>query len=362
MSKALTFDTHTVISNGFDFDGGLLAQLKQFKGGPVQIVVSDVVVREIEKHLTEHTKRARDAMINSHRTGVRFGLASEKKSPSAEIDAAPIAKERTKAFLSSIGATVLSTEEVSLEAVLTRYFDQSPPFLGERGKQKEFPDAIALMALDAWATKSKKELLAVSGDGDWKAYAETSPNISHTSDLAEAMQGFQDNLAAATTAIQKLLETIEAKPESELGDLFNILLTIAVEDTAFDADGDSMYTTELTSIEVDVDDWSFSRKGKALPFKIVSLHGDLSTIEIPVRISVTADVSFLLSAYDSIDKDYVELGDLSVKRSIAFETSILVTFKGKLESNLVTVEQIELLETGITLQMGNLDRDMTYDE
>jgi hypothetical protein len=40
-----------VQNNGFHFDGGLLAQLKQFKNGPSLVVVSEVGVREVLKHL-----------------------------------------------------------------------------------------------------------------------------------------------------------------------------------------------------------------------------------------------------------------------------------------------------------------------
>lgn len=45
----ITFDTQTVETNSFHFDGGLLAQLKQFKAGPVRVVLSEIVVKEIIK-------------------------------------------------------------------------------------------------------------------------------------------------------------------------------------------------------------------------------------------------------------------------------------------------------------------------
>jgi hypothetical protein len=54
---AITFDTQTVETNSFHFGGGLLSQLKQFKDGPVRVVVSEMVVREIFKHLVEKTRQ-----------------------------------------------------------------------------------------------------------------------------------------------------------------------------------------------------------------------------------------------------------------------------------------------------------------
>jgi hypothetical protein len=63
----ITFDTQTVESNSFHFDGGFLSKLKQFKDGPVRVVVSEIVVLEIFKHLVEKTRAARDAAISAHK-------------------------------------------------------------------------------------------------------------------------------------------------------------------------------------------------------------------------------------------------------------------------------------------------------
>jgi hypothetical protein len=66
----ITFDTQTVETNAFHFDGGLLSQLKQFKDGPVRVVVSEIIVREIFKHLVEKTRAARDSAVSAHKKAV----------------------------------------------------------------------------------------------------------------------------------------------------------------------------------------------------------------------------------------------------------------------------------------------------
>ena len=55
--EALTFDAQTVQHNGFHFDGGLLAHLKQFKSGPIKVIASAVVINEIHKHLRTCSSR-----------------------------------------------------------------------------------------------------------------------------------------------------------------------------------------------------------------------------------------------------------------------------------------------------------------
>ena len=76
-SRSRAFDTQTVETNSFHFDGGLLSQLKQFRDGPVRLVVSEIVVREIFKHLVEKTRAARDAAAAAHKKAVDHGLASQ---------------------------------------------------------------------------------------------------------------------------------------------------------------------------------------------------------------------------------------------------------------------------------------------
>ena len=49
----LTLDTQVFTTNNFDFDGGWLAQVKQFKDGPIDVVISSVVAREARNQLSE---------------------------------------------------------------------------------------------------------------------------------------------------------------------------------------------------------------------------------------------------------------------------------------------------------------------
>jgi hypothetical protein len=41
-------------------------------------------------------------------------------------------------------------------------------------KKSEFPDALALLSLERWATQNKSLVLLVSADGDWKKLVEQS--------------------------------------------------------------------------------------------------------------------------------------------------------------------------------------------
>ena len=182
---SITIDAETVERNSFHFNAGLLTQLKQFVNGPTQVVISIVVESEILRHLTERTQSAKNAVDTAHKKAVEFGLKSPKDIAFAEPspDARVVAKTRLKKFVKEIGAHILQVNEVPIEEVFQKYFSAAPPFAVSGKKKNEFPDAVALMSLEAWANKNNKRVLAVSGDKDWAAYADKSERIDVISDL-----------------------------------------------------------------------------------------------------------------------------------------------------------------------------------
>lgn len=57
-----------------------------------------------------------------------------------------------------------------VESVFEKYFEKQYPFAG-KGKEKEFPDAFALQAIEKYATDNQvKKVIVLSEDGDMKDY------------------------------------------------------------------------------------------------------------------------------------------------------------------------------------------------
>ena len=59
---ALCIDTNIFRETGYAFDKGLPAQLTQFAGSPVKVVISEIVHREMKRHLSESIGEARAAL------------------------------------------------------------------------------------------------------------------------------------------------------------------------------------------------------------------------------------------------------------------------------------------------------------
>lgn len=188
---AFTIDTNAIIHGGMNFEAGLLAQLDQFKDGPIQFVVSEIVVRETLKHLSANTKKARDSARSALDCASQLGLLAPdtaKAAIDALADSRTIARSKVASFLESTGAETVPANLCAIDALLKSYFDPAPPFEATGDKKNEFPDALALLSLEAWAKVAGKTVLAASSDKGWQSFAEKSEHIFVEGDLARAMQ------------------------------------------------------------------------------------------------------------------------------------------------------------------------------
>jgi hypothetical protein len=57
---AITIETNNLHHSGISLETGLLGQLEQFKDAPVDFVLSEIVTREVLKHLQQMAKDGRD--------------------------------------------------------------------------------------------------------------------------------------------------------------------------------------------------------------------------------------------------------------------------------------------------------------
>ncbi len=194
---ALTLDANIFHRNGFDLEAGMLGQLSQFKEGSTQFVLSEIVIREVHKHLKFQAKEARDDLGRAIKKCVRNALLSPEATANLEAAHAAAlsdgvsARKRLEAFLANTGATIVHADQTDIKELLRLYFAPSPPFEASGKKKHEFPDAIALLSLEAWAKSKDKKILAISDDGGWSSFAEKSEFIDVEKDLAVALQKLQ---------------------------------------------------------------------------------------------------------------------------------------------------------------------------
>lgn len=363
---AITIDTQVVYSNDLELDTGLVGQLDQFKGGLVQFLLSEIIVREIHKPLTEKAKATHDALNKAIRAGRSNGQLSDPLCTELEairdgmIKPSEHAKNQLSNFAASTGAEVVAADTVDVKPLLDRYFRNDAPF-ASKGKKNEFPDAIALLTLERWAIENQKRILAVSNDGDWKSFAVQSDHIDVVEDLGKALEILND-LAEETVPLAKSVLGLVAAGDPDLTQNLRSSLEYAVE-------------TETPYLEFD-GPMPGEDEGATLSlvgFEIPGLHDDSTEIDIvrvgtqgfafrvPVCITanVYAEISF--SIRDSIDKDYVPMGSTSVEQETEFDAFLLLEVSHFLDdeedeaSVVYEIDNVELLDAPSSVDVGYID-------
>ena len=82
----------------------------------------------------------------------------------------------------------------SLEDVVNWYFQIEPPFFPGK-KQKEFPDAFILSALESYHQEHQASIAVVSSDGDFMRSCATRPYMTHYSRLEKYAEAFKPELS-----------------------------------------------------------------------------------------------------------------------------------------------------------------------
>jgi hypothetical protein len=365
---AITLDTCNFEGNGNRFERGLLAKLSQFNDTDVKFVLSDVVAGEVMIHVT---KEAEDSM-----SAVRTALKEVGRcwqTTNDQRDAAlkalfntesprDLAKRRFDAFIAATQLEIIdSGGRVDVTKLLNDYFSVNPPFGISANKKNEFPDAIALHALDAWADENNFLLLAVSKDGDWKKYCKNSEHIVIVDDLALALSYFHQNAEVACARLEQRLNDGMLTLDSYL----DSAVQYAVERINFIPEVNSGYffdaelgDVEVTAIELQRDAY----EGGA--FRVVDKPEEnvlVAEAEIEVTINVTADFTFSIT--DSIDKDEVYIGSASPTTEQVLSFKVLLTFEGDLAEDAEVVEaEINAPKSSMYVDFGEVGPDWEPDE
>jgi hypothetical protein len=336
--SAITLDSSVFDGNGNRFEHGLLPRLAQFKTTDVLFALSDVVAGEVCRHVTQEAAEARSKVMSALKeVGKAWQVGSIQRDKALELlfdKELPeaLSSRRFNAFIEEVGAGIIeSGSRVDVARLLEDYFSSKPPFGKAALKKNEFPDAIALQALESWAAKQGTVLLAVSKDTDWKRFAKTSEHLVVIDDLAEALSYFHQN---ANVACARLVERVESG-QLDLIDTIRGVIEREVDRSVFIPEMASAYNFDADVYEAVV-------KAVALdpiaylagPFSVIDKPSETELVveaEVEVEIEVFADINF--SVTDSIDKDQVPIGSARSRATTIQTFNLLLTFEGDLAAD-----------------------------
>jgi len=367
---ALTIDTNIPIQGGLKLEAGLLGQLAQFKDERPEVVLSEIAIREIHRHLTQQVKKARDAIVSaaSRVEDVQLldtGAAAALKAQLAALDQPrTVAGARLRRFLEATGATTIPVSLAPMDDVVRAYFAASPPFEATGPKKDEFPDAIALMSIEAWAKAGGKKVLAISDDKGWIEFGQASEHVDVEPDFAKALEIVQEHAEAAEAAMASLLAKIEGGELPDVAAGVEAGISRALADWQFVAEGGGSFSLEVDATELDLISYEFDKFGGDYDITVVRIGSSDVVARIGLTITANARADFSLAAWDSVDKEYMDMGSRSAELEVEFNASILLMLAGDISGDLgeLQVEKVELVEAVGSVDFGEIELDYDDDE
>ncbi|WP_176100488.1 PIN domain-containing protein [Burkholderia cepacia] len=361
---AIALDTSIFDGQQRRLEDGLLRRVEQFRSSQnVEVLIPDVVQRELIAHLTHDAADARTALLRATRAPALVGLLPPeartllRTTATQAIQPGEAAMARVMRWFERTGATQLDVAaRVDLRALFDRYFAVQPPFAEAAKKKHEFPDAAALLALEHWAEERSTGILVVSADGDWQRFCAGTKRLYWTSDLSDALGAFQDE--TARFAARRLAElSTEGGPL----DLASALL-------------DAVHTS-TGAIQVQVEaksDFPFGWKDVVELQRVELPEPDIALTEFEavdygdhaVTVSVHAMANGRISIYcgfgswsgDGPDEIYSELGTRTYVTDAAVPIRALVTLRGEIPDRM-TIGSVEILPTVHRIVLGEIGPD-----
>lgn len=194
---AFTLDTSVLRAAGYRFEQGALRQLTHQLPPWLNLWMSSVVVREVERQRLAAVEAAADqakqAWTSLHR---HLDQSRDDGAMAYEVDlmaagAAMRFEDQMDRLVAAHNGEVVEVDKPWLaSAMFAAYFAGRAPFSGG-SKKHEFPDAAALMSLDQLAMERGIYVLAVSLDDGWHEYCATSERMYCLRKLADLASMFR---------------------------------------------------------------------------------------------------------------------------------------------------------------------------
>lgn len=339
-----TLDTTEFHHAGYNYQAKSLKALSQFADTAIEVVFSEVVLNEVHAHVRDDIKGKAEQARSKLRQVIKairltHDVDQVLNDLGISVDASDRSNDLLGNYVKAIGAErILVDDAITVRQLHDLYFSSQAPFSNKADKKSEFPDAIALLSLEHWASQKGGYVLAVSNDGDWLKFAEKSDHLICVSQLAGALNLFNRDdavvaarLAAnfASGAAQKLRNWVEQELER------------AVE--IFDVEASAPYFYSSEDEYAIVDYWELENER----FDVLASDSGSVTVAFNVLAKATFHASFSFEVRDSIDKDYISIGGTRAAISEEFSIQIVVTISR--DDADADPEIIELEADGATL-------------
>ena len=187
--RSIFLDAEVFVGANFNYSSKGFRDIASFGArGLIQILLTDITVREIRAQLTKAVKCALPGVeTNSILKNSSLPEITKRRDPIAqeavEKELLEELMDQFEQFLEDAHVKILKFEAEGILEVFDDYFDLKPPF-GIGKNRAEFPDACALNALRKWCDAENDEVAVVTRDNGIAAACKTNDCFHHFIDLA----------------------------------------------------------------------------------------------------------------------------------------------------------------------------------
>lgn len=361
--SGLTIDTNIFDEKGLQLSASPLATVAILNNRPFDFVLSGTVAKEILSHLQ---KKAEDAFRTARKAIGEALYAFETVHPTRDqlLDQITGARTPTTAsearfedYVQNTGCQILQDEDlVTTRELFAGYFGGHAPF-GTGKKKDEFPDALALNALEATARGRGTSFLVVSKDGDWRKFCEQSQRLYLITELETALALLNDPpLVVRQSILGWLGENSDGRVDIR-NELENVITRLDVDVNGYATSGELEaipYGVELLDIE-----WSDDADVDIIETSDPDEEGVITAVlSMPLQLDLRVHVELSFSVWDSVDRESISIGGRSVEVDEQHYVRATVTVRlhnlGG-EAQALEFESFEIDLNSIDIELGDVD-------
>lgn len=309
-----SIDTNLIQAAGYNFKQGALHQLPKQLPESMGLQLPEIIVSEIVSHrmgpvLQSHSQLKRAADDLQRLTTIDASLVQTSIDKLSAIETADkLFTKEVHDYAAKCRGGILPTEGAdAVESLFADYFAHRPPFELSQKKKSEFPDAMCLWLLERYAKENDTIGIIASDDKGWKRYAETSERLYYVGSIDELANLFVATNEHAEAVKGKIAATV-ADINSPLGSTLAKELNRHVANSQWD--GSDIYTGSSYRVEPEFYDAEVAKHCINGVINVWSMKGEPTTwvVELTVSLTVNVDMSVAFFAWDSIDREELNLG------------------------------------------------------